>query len=111
MVLESLDRLIGAYEGRKESLVVEGVHLSLNSVVRLMQRHPSILPFLIHISNEAKHRERFAVPPLDHILPALLSHPSSGAAIIRSHHWYICIPILCLAYCILATARSIRQDH
>ncbi|KAK9901222.1 hypothetical protein WJX75_000988 [Coccomyxa subellipsoidea] len=61
MVLESLDRLIGAYEARKESLVVEGVHLSLNSVVRLMQRHPSILPFLIHISNEAKHRERFAV--------------------------------------------------
>ncbi|CAL8470947.1 g10489 [Coccomyxa elongata] len=61
MVLENLDKLIGAYEGRKESLVVEGVHLSLNSVVRLMQRHPSILPFLIHISNEAKHRERFAV--------------------------------------------------
>lgn len=64
MVLESLDRLIGAYEARRESLVVEGVHLSLNSVVRLMQRHPSILPFLIHISNEAKHRERFAVRPL-----------------------------------------------
>ena len=61
MVLESLDKLIGAYEARRESLVVEGVHLSLNSVVRLMQRHPSILPFLIQISNEAKHRERFAV--------------------------------------------------
>ncbi len=66
MVLENLDKLIGAYEGRKESLVVEGVHLSLNSVVRLMQRHPSILPFLIHISNEAKHRERFAVRLLIH---------------------------------------------
>jgi 2-phosphoglycerate kinase len=61
MVLDSLDRLIGACEARRESLVVEGVHLSLNSVVRLMQRHPSIVPFLIHISNEDKHRERFAV--------------------------------------------------
>lgn len=61
MVLDSLDKLIGACEARRESLVVEGVHLSLNSVVRLMQRHPSIVPFLIHISNEDKHRERFAV--------------------------------------------------
>ena len=61
MVLESLDRLIGACEGRRESMVVEGVHLSLNAVVRLMGRHPSIVPFLVHISNEAKHRERFAV--------------------------------------------------
>lgn len=26
-----------------------------------MQRHPSALPFLVHISNEAKHMERFAV--------------------------------------------------
>ena len=61
MVLESLDKLIGACEGRKESIVVEGVHLSLNAVIRLMQKHPSIVPFLVHISNEAKHRERFAV--------------------------------------------------
>lgn len=61
MVLESLDKLIGACEGRRESMVVEGVHLSLNAVIRLMAKHPSIVPFLVHISNEAKHRERFAV--------------------------------------------------
>ena len=61
MVLASLDSLIGACEARRESVVVEGVHLSLNAVVRLMARHASIVPFLIHISNEAKHRERFAV--------------------------------------------------
>ena len=61
MVLESLDKLIGACEARHESMVVEGVHLSLNAVIRLMQKHPSIVPFLVHISNEAKHRERFAV--------------------------------------------------
>ena len=33
MVIENLDRLITAWEERKESVVVEGVHLSLNFVV------------------------------------------------------------------------------
>jgi len=33
MVIDSLDRLITAWEDRKESVVVEGVHLSLNFVV------------------------------------------------------------------------------
>lgn len=34
MVIDSLDRLITSWEERKESVVVEGVHLSLNFVVR-----------------------------------------------------------------------------
>lgn len=33
MVIDSLDRLITAWEEKKESVVVEGVHLSLNFVV------------------------------------------------------------------------------
>ncbi|KAF8395255.1 hypothetical protein HHK36_019197 [Tetracentron sinense] len=61
MVIESLDRLITAWEERKESVVVEGVHLSLNFVMGLMKKHPSIIPFMIHITNEVKHLERFAV--------------------------------------------------
>lgn len=61
MVMEHLDRLITSFESRRESLLVEGVHLSLNFVVRLMQHHPTIVPFLVHISNESKHMERFAV--------------------------------------------------
>jgi hypothetical protein len=60
-VLEHIDRLLTGCEARRQSLVVEGVHLSLSMVVRLMQRHPSVVPFLVHISNEAKHIERFAV--------------------------------------------------
>ena len=59
--MESLDRLISSCAARHESLVCEGVHLSLNFVVQLMQRHPTIVPFLIYISNEDKHKERFAV--------------------------------------------------
>ena len=29
--------------------MVEGVHLSLNAVMRLMAKHDAIVPFLIHI--------------------------------------------------------------
>ncbi|XP_051120840.1 P-loop NTPase domain-containing protein LPA1 homolog 2 [Andrographis paniculata] len=61
MVIESLDRLITSWEERKESVVVEGVHLSLNFVMGLMKKHPSVIPFMIYISNEEKHLERFAV--------------------------------------------------
>ncbi|KAM0887394.1 hypothetical protein ACQ4PT_029052 [Festuca glaucescens] len=61
MVIDSLDRLITAWEDRKESVVVEGVHLSLNFVMGLMKKHPSIIPFMIYISSEGKHTERFAV--------------------------------------------------
>ncbi|KAI7997912.1 hypothetical protein LOK49_LG10G01667 [Camellia lanceoleosa] len=61
MVISSLDRLIAAWEERKESVVVEGVHLSLNFVMELMKKHPSVIPFLIYIGNEGKHLERFAV--------------------------------------------------
>ncbi|XP_022752884.1 P-loop NTPase domain-containing protein LPA1 homolog 1-like isoform X1 [Durio zibethinus] len=61
MVIDSLDRLITAWEERKESVVVEGVHLSLNFVMGLMRKHPSIIPFMIYITNEDKHLERFAV--------------------------------------------------
>lgn len=61
MVIESLDRLITAWEERKESVIVEGVHLSLNFVMGLMKKHPSIIPFMVYITNEDKHLERFAV--------------------------------------------------
>eukprot|EP01018_Ginkgo_biloba_P032510 Gb_20683 [translate_table: standard] len=61
MVIDSLDRLITAWEERKESVVVEGVHLSLNFVMGLMKKHPSIIPFMIYIASEDKHMERFAV--------------------------------------------------
>ncbi|OMO91557.1 hypothetical protein COLO4_18282 [Corchorus olitorius] len=61
MVIDSLDRLITAWEERKESVVVEGVHLSLNFVMGLMKKHPSIIPFMVYITNEDKHLERFAV--------------------------------------------------
>ncbi len=49
------------HEARRESLLVEGVHLSISHVVQLMSHHPSVLPFLVHIKSETKHVERMAV--------------------------------------------------
>ncbi|KAI5084627.1 hypothetical protein GOP47_0000796 [Adiantum capillus-veneris] len=61
MVIDSLDRLITSWEQKCESVIVEGVHLSLNFVMGLMKKHPSIIPFMVYIANEEKHLERFAV--------------------------------------------------
>ena len=88
MVLESLDKLIGTCEARSESMVVEGVHLSLNAVMRLMQKHPSIVPFLVHISNEAKHRERFAVISL--ILLWASERHAHAPGVAKPRKFYVC---------------------
>eukprot|EP00210_Caulerpa_lentillifera_P002941 g2808.t1 len=61
IVLENLENLITESESRNESLVCEGVHLSLNFVIRLMRHHPTIIPFLVYIGNEQQHIERFSV--------------------------------------------------
>lgn len=60
-VLENLEKIIAESESRNESLICEGVHLSLNFVMRLMRSHPSIVPFLIYIGNEQQHVERFSI--------------------------------------------------
>jgi len=60
-VMGHVDKLIATAESRRESLVVEGVHLSPAFATQLMRKRSSVVPFLVHISNEAKHLERFAV--------------------------------------------------
>lgn len=60
-VMGHVDKLIATAECRRESLVVEGVHLSPAFATQLMRKRSSVVPFLVHISNEAKHLERFAV--------------------------------------------------
>ncbi|KAG1710290.1 hypothetical protein DVH05_017294 [Phytophthora capsici] len=61
LVLEKLDRVLTMFEERKQSLVVEGVHLNTDDLLTLVKKHPTCVPFVIYISNENKHRERFAV--------------------------------------------------
>jgi 2-phosphoglycerate kinase len=81
-VIERLDSVLEKFERQNESVIIEvagrfpyisdltsrgafsvdqGVHLSTEMVIELMRRHQSIVPFLIFISNETKHYERFAV--------------------------------------------------
>ncbi|GJD07662.1 Uncharacterized protein Gasu2_20090 [Galdieria sulphuraria] len=46
---------------QKESLVVEGVHLSVKIMKQLVEEFHVVIPFITYISNEAKHVNRFAV--------------------------------------------------
>jgi 2-phosphoglycerate kinase len=41
--------------------VIEGVHLSVDVMRRLMTRFDSVICFVVVIKNDAKHKERFAV--------------------------------------------------
>jgi len=61
LLYEKLDELIGNCEKRRESIIIEGVHLSADTMKKLLAKHPTCIPFLIYISNEAKHKERFAI--------------------------------------------------
>ena len=51
MVVDWIDNLISGCEQRKESLIVEGVHLNVRFVMRLFEKHPSVLPFLVRRAN------------------------------------------------------------
>ena len=74
IVQASLEVLVAKCAARRESLVCEGVLLSPACLHSLMARHPGVMPFLVHIRNEGKHRDRFAVRPT----------PSPGALTLRA---------------------------
>eukprot|EP00736_Rhodelphis_marinus_P011402 Rmarinus@m.9886 len=61
VVMKNVIELIERFYSRGESLIVEGVHLSPKYMVEVMRLHTGCIPFLVFISNVAKHRERFAV--------------------------------------------------
>jgi 2-phosphoglycerate kinase len=56
-----LEKIIDDFQTRNESLVVEGVHLTVRFMTNMMKKYPSCIPFVICIKNEDKHKERFAV--------------------------------------------------
>ena len=61
LLARHIERLVATFELTNQSLILEGVHLDVALITALLARHTSCIPFLIYISNEAKHRERFAV--------------------------------------------------
>lgn len=62
-ILKHVESLIAAFASRRESIVIEGVHLSAAFALDMAKKYPhaKIVPFFIHISNKQKHLERFAV--------------------------------------------------
>lgn len=54
LVSEHLEQLICSFESRRQSLVVEGVHLHVGLVMRLLQIRPGVVPFLVYIKNEGE---------------------------------------------------------
>jgi len=61
LIYDKLEHLISEHERLGESIIIEGVHLQTDLIAKLMKRHPTIIPFIIYISNEDKHKERFAI--------------------------------------------------
>lgn len=68
IVTEKLAYIISNFYKQKISVVIEGVHLIMSFVVKLARQYPCVVPFLVYISNENKHRERFAVRSKFHSL-------------------------------------------
>ena len=60
-VQQRLESILEDFYNRGESIVVEGVHLTPDFLTAMVKRFDNCVPFLIYISNENKHRERFAV--------------------------------------------------
>jgi len=60
MLFDNLEALITKYENQKESLIIEGVHLSISNIHRLMVKHSPCFPFILYVKNEEIHKERFA---------------------------------------------------
>ena len=56
-LIHVIDKLIQ----RRESVVVEGVHLTEEVIKSLMDKYKYTLPFIVYISKAEKHKERFAV--------------------------------------------------
>lgn len=61
LVMHELANVIDKLIQRRESVVVEGVHVTVEFIKRLMVKYKYTLPFIVYISKAEKHKERFAV--------------------------------------------------
>ena len=61
MVGNQLMTIISSFTNSHASLVVEGVHLNIDLMLKIVQTFPNVVPFLIYIKKEDFHRQRFAV--------------------------------------------------
>ena len=61
LVQGELTKVIERANQRNESIVVEGVHLDVKYLQKLMGKYSQCIPFVLHIKSKNKHGERFAV--------------------------------------------------
>jgi 2-phosphoglycerate kinase len=61
IVGEKLEKVIENILQRQESLIIEGVHLTVDFIKNVMKKHKFTFPFLLFIDKAEKHKERFAV--------------------------------------------------
>ncbi|KAI9323295.1 hypothetical protein BX666DRAFT_1885396 [Dichotomocladium elegans] len=61
LLYNSLDQMVTGFRERKESLVIEGVGLSIGTIKKLAKKHANCIPLIVYISNKQKHTERFAI--------------------------------------------------
>jgi 2-phosphoglycerate kinase len=87
-IFDNLARLIQEFQERKESVVIEGVHLSVSVMKKLMQSFSSCVPFIVCIKDKHKHKERFAVRSkqmtLDPLVNRYIAHFTNIRAIQKS---------------------------
>lgn len=61
LVGKELMKVVKSFVDSRTSLIVEGVHLSINILMKIVETFPNVIPFLIFIKKEDFHRQRFAV--------------------------------------------------
>jgi 2-phosphoglycerate kinase len=61
IVCEKLEKVIDSILQRQESVIIEGVHLTVDFIKKILKKHKYTFPFLIYIDKAEKHKERFAV--------------------------------------------------
>ncbi|KAH0794982.1 hypothetical protein GPJ56_001108 [Histomonas meleagridis] len=61
LVGTQLTSVISSFVKSRTSLIVEGVHLSVDLIMKLVREFLNVVPFLIYIKKEDFHRQRFAV--------------------------------------------------
>ncbi|OHT01440.1 hypothetical protein TRFO_31766 [Tritrichomonas foetus] len=61
LVGNQLMTIISSFVNSHASLIVEGVHLSVDVMLKIVKNFPNVVPFLVYIKKENFHRQRFAV--------------------------------------------------
>lgn len=71
VVLARLEGLVAMWHAAGRSAIVEGVHLHLKAVMRLMQQYPSIMPFLVRLASNNGAGDAYSPPDLHLMLMPL----------------------------------------